>query len=298
VTGTLAVANGGTGVTAIADIQAGKDGAGNTIADTYATKDDVAEEMATKADIDGNYPDMTVGNAEQIVSEDYLTDTAPYVFRTAGGNVDIGDREYDELVGGTIAWNQLVSGMSTATADGITTSYDATTHLFTIQNDSRTSNYNTGSTRNTISLEKTKQGHKYALIATSSDDITGVGITWFASTGDTFIPVNGIGVPDGSDYYFLLRVTKDYDFVTKHPVGDITTFYLNLFDLTAMFGTAIADYIYALEQANEGAGVAWFRRLFPKDYYAYNAGTLMSVNAASHDMVGFNQISHTPVFLS
>lgn len=37
-TGVLPVANGGTGVSAITDIQAGKDGNGNSIVDTYATK--------------------------------------------------------------------------------------------------------------------------------------------------------------------------------------------------------------------------------------------------------------------
>ena len=68
------------------------------------------------------------------------------------------------------------------------------------------------------------------------------------------------------------------------------TFRPNIKDLTAMFGSTIADYIYSLETANAGAGVAWFRKLFPKDYYAYNAGELMSVSGVSaHDMVGFNQ---------
>lgn len=60
-------------------------------------------------------------------------------------------------------------------------------------------------------------------------------------------------------------------------------------DLTQMFGSAIADYLYALEQANAGAGVAWFKSLFPKPYYAYNAGTLIHVNASAHETIGFNQ---------
>ena len=63
-----------------------------------------------------------------------------------------------------------------------------------------------------------------------------------------------------------------------------------LIDLTQMFGSTIADYIYGLETANAGAGVAWFKKLFPKEYYEYNAGTLKSVEGlASHDTVGFNQ---------
>ena len=62
----------------------------------------------------------------------------------------------------------------------------------------------------------------------------------------------------------------------------------NVFDLTQMFGTTIADYIYSLEQTTPGAGVAWFRKLFPKPYYEYNAGELMSVQAVAHKIVGFN----------
>ena len=48
-----------------------------------------------------------------------------------------------------------------------------------------------------------------------------------------------------------------------------------VFDLTLMFGSTIADYIYGLGNTN---GVAWFRSLFPSATYAYNAGTLYSVN--------------------
>ena len=62
-------------------------------------------------------------------------------------------------------------------------------------------------------------------------------------------------------------------------------------DLTQLFGTTVADYIYNLEQTTAGAGVAWFRNLFPKDYYSYNAGEEMTVSAVNGDE--YNQISVT-----
>ena len=77
---------------------------------------------------------------------------------------------------------------------------------------------------------------------------------------------------------FVVQVGQDIDM----------TFTPQVFDLTAMFGSTIADYIYSLETANAGAGVAWFRKLFPKPYYAYDAGSLQSVNTSAHNMVGFN----------
>ena len=63
-----------------------------------------------------------------------------------------------------------------------------------------------------------------------------------------------------------------------------------LIDLTTLFNPTIADYIYNLEQSQAGAGVAWFRQYFPKDYYPYDPGTLRSVEGVSaHETVGFNQ---------
>lgn len=62
----------------------------------------------------------------------------------------------------------------------------------------------------------------------------------------------------------------------------------NIFDLTQMFGSAIADYVYSLENTSAGEGVTWFTDLFPKPYYSYNAGQLMSVNTSAHKTVGFN----------
>jgi hypothetical protein len=52
-----------------------------------------------------------------------------------------------------------------------------------------------------------------------------------------------------------------------------------LFDLTQMFGTTIADYVYGLEQSVEGSGIAWLQSygFFTKDYYEYDAGSLQSV---------------------
>ena len=64
----------------------------------------------------------------------------------------------------------------------------------------------------------------------------------------------------------------------------------NCIDLTQMFGSTIADYIYSLEQATAGAGVSLFKSLgFDKPYYEYNAGSLLSSKPVSKKVVGFNQ---------
>jgi hypothetical protein len=57
-------------------------------------------------------------------------------------------------------------------------------------------------------------------------------------------------------------------------------------DLTQAFGPTIAEYIYSLEEATTGAGVAYFKSIFYKDYYAYNTGTKTNASAVNEDAYG------------
>lgn len=57
-----------------------------------------------------------------------------------------------------------------------------------------------------------------------------------------------------------------------------------IFDLTQMFGSNVANYLYDLETQTAGAGVSLFKQIFYKDYYAYNAGgTWVSVASVNGD---------------
>lgn len=53
-----------------------------------------------------------------------------------------------------------------------------------------------------------------------------------------------------------------------------------VFDLTQMFGDTIANYIASLETATTGAGYAFFRKIFYKEYYAYTANPGISCASA------------------
>ena len=58
------------------------------------------------------------------------------------------------------------------------------------------------------------------------------------------------------------------------------------FDLTQMFGSTIADYIYGLETETAGAGVAYFRNLLPNSYYDYTVSTVETLGEANNDGTG------------
>ena len=57
----------------------------------------------------------------------------------------------------------------------------------------------------------------------------------------------------------------------------------NLYDLTQAFGETKANEIYAMEQAEAGSGVAYFKSLFYKDYYSYNSSEITNVSAVNGD---------------
>ncbi len=71
-------------------------------------------------------------------------------------------------------------------------------------------------------------------------------------------------------------------------ISDLT---VNVFDLTQMFGATKADEIYAMEQAQAGSGVAYFKSLFPNENYAYNAGTDMCVSEANGDTSKYRKVT-------
>ena len=175
----------------------------------------------------------------------------------------------DPAYGGTILWNQMFDGTATATWDGITTEYDATNKAIKITNDSRTTNYSSGSTRQSlITSDELVSGHKY--LYKIYPETTGIVIV--RNGNNVLAPI--------FEYDFsanvTLRITSAYDFVTTHPVGNVTEVQFNFFDLTEMFGAG-----------NEPTTVAEFEALFPKNYYGpQTTPTKTLVSAVNGDPYG------------
>lgn len=257
-------------------------GAKANSADVY-TKTATDALLAEKANTEGEYDDLIAGNAKQLVATVGETDKTPYLFRTSGGALDIGDREIDKLVGGTIAFNQLILNGNFANTDNWVKS-----------NITLTVNNNVGTvTKTTASGYLSKPinviaGHKY-LRHLEIKGVSGVQYNFngqFSSltASGNWETLNAIvNIATTATQYLVIGNNETENFV---PFDLRNIMYI---DLTQMFGATIADYIYSLEQGTAGAGVAWFKRLFNKPYYAYNAGELMSVKTSAHKLVGFNQ---------
>lgn len=259
-----------------------------TLSDGQVTTDALADGAVTTEKLDDS---AVIGTAEQLASSVYTVDQEPYNFRTSGGSADIGNRKTDMVVGGSVIWNQFVDDTLSAWRKRYASVANSGSTI-TITSTSS----NTGSLKN-VRLPVSK-GHVIMVIATlATVSATSGGAQIGLYEGDSGSSyASRIAIESGSP---LKRVIKVDDTLTdprlavNMSTAMVTGDYVALenfqvHDLTLMFGTTIADAIYALETATEGAGVAWFKALFPKAYYPYNAGELLSVNVSEHKTVGFN----------
>ena len=196
------------------------------------------------------------------------TDTTPYLFKAVG---DVyGDRLEDKIVGGTVAWNQMIPDSNrnyTNTSETDTRSY----FQFMIQE--AVSPY----TKYVSQRFYTAIG-EYSVLFKPSSSATGV-LFKHDGASTNLVMYRGSNLPLTANHVYMFAA--DFKSVDVTTIGGVVVQNLQFFDLTQMFGSTIADYIYSLEQATAGAGVAWFKKLFPKNYYEYNAGELLSVEGLS-----------------
>ena len=233
--------------------------------------------------------DGVVPSAEQILTDKGVTDSVPYHYHKTGG--DGADRLYDQIVGGTVNWNQLIKNGNFESASN----WDSTRAEIAVSDNVATITANSTDAEHYVEqLFTTIAGHIYCVLAKIKTD----GSQW---TFRTYY--NGVSATKSNNYSgttwldtgFVINNTVSATNNRVRLVSDVENSVANVtnvrvFDLTAMFGPTIADYIYSLDQATAGAGVAFFKALFPNDYYPYNAGELVSVSGLSaHKMVGFNQ---------
>ena len=241
-----------------------------------AADDAINATLETKANVNGYYQEMTVGDAEQLVSTVFVEDSVPYQFRTSGGSADIGDREYDEIVGGSIVWNQLgkafVSGNWQAES-GVTATYSDGVATVT----------STTASNGIISSFSWLKDHVYFVAygcMGSAGTIAAISNTSSITINHTIASAN---TWESAGSVLKANAVKGilYLFGRGSTYENLKFKNLTVFDLTQMFGSTIADYIYSLEQATAGAGVAWFKQFFSEDYYPYDAGTMKHVEGLS-----------------
>lgn len=207
------------------------------------------------------------------VTPTILTQTAPYLTKQSPD----ANRLSLEVVGGSVAWNQMVDPMSWDNA--------LSTHALS----SGTTMY---------------QNHKYLLrFVRSVTDSTVTSALWFyqRKNGSAVTQMVAMTLNQTNTAVINCPNTATSDGTSSGSANENVWFYLanntnitvaewNIHDLTLMFGTTIADYVYSLEQSTAGSGIAWLQSYgwFTEDYYPYDAGSLLSVKTSAHKTVGKN----------
>lgn len=259
-----------------------------SIAESAAQIEQNAEDIADLKEEINDKPNWTVGSAEQIVSDEASqTDVTPYTFRRSGGGLipfNFTREELSKVVGGTVAWNQLANKwrvVGQPISEAIPTNIAITLSA------------NGQIDEPAISIPV---GHKLLTLFSvkASSDFSGNVSVRNYITGSS---EKAISVSTTETTYGLIETvtsnSNSCNFIARNvTAGSVTFNNLQLTDLTALFSNpAIADYVYSLEQATAGAGVAWLKTNFPKlfdSYKAYDPGSLQSVCVGAHECVGFN----------
>lgn len=257
---------------------------------------DLQDVLDHKANLEGVYPGISAGGVFDESS--YQTDNAPYLLRASGGDVVAGRQEKDELIGGTVAWNQkLQNGNFAANTNWQTTGSSSVS----IANNELTitpSAKNGGAMQRYVSLDASHKmfvgltmksaSARGAIAVGFSDNVhyTTLKELSLSTSYQRFGRIIEIPSNHSGEGRFIIRDQNESSvgYVALNAKDVIVT------DLTSAFGSTIADYVYSLETTTVGSGIAWLRKhgFFTKDYYPYNAGELMSVSASWHRFVGKN----------
>lgn len=202
-------------------------------------------------------------------SPSYTTDTEPYLMRQTAHTGVVGKCALNKLVGGSLGWNQLATNfVNRSQILGISITADNV-------NGKITTSGTASATNNLYFMQGLSviTGHKYLLTGSK-----GKGTLVIPSFTDRVDSGNGMIFSSGST---STAAQIAYGFTSGQTYSE--TLYPQFFDLTQMFGSAIADYVYGLESATAGAGVAWLRKYIDIDsYHAYDAGSIQSVQATAH----------------
>lgn len=256
---------------------AGLNSSGN-LTDSGLAADNVAQK-------NGSYSGMTVGAAEDLVSAESVA--SEFTYRVTGGSTAVGKGGtalLDRIKGRTLVWNQNVNTIdynpSVVTLDTSVTTEKKYNYIST----ATSSRFIYGSAGTDVPA-----GHKVLIQLVFKNGISGGAYFRVRNGVDGYENINLTGVSQGVWGKVSAILNNGYKFGNQSGFiasGDsVTGDYfsipnnggLSIFDLTLMFG-----------EGNEPATPEEFEALYPRLFYDYNPGILVSNAATAIETVGWN----------
>ena len=208
---------------------------------------------------DGRYPTLSAGTADTLGWSDPESDTWARRVSLYDGTARV-----ERVLGRTVVWNQLAHGGTNETKGGVAFTFaDGKVHI---------SGTATAAIYKSITASfPFTENHQY---------LFKVGLRGYANCYayvNTTMPNGNAIAGTGSIKTAPATVSTNITvYIASGTVIDTTVIPL-VVDLTLAFGAG-----------NEPSTVAEFERMFPADYYPYDAGSLLSVNAVGVESVGRN----------
>ena len=255
----------------LASLQAGKqnvltfdnvptDGSNNPV-----RSNGIYDALAEKADKNG-----FINGSMKLVTDATVIEKVPYNLRSSGGKVGAVCQNTDKIVGGTIAWNQIFTNGNFADTSGWSKNYSATQFSVSGNVGTVVTDRQDGGIFMNIAV---KANHKYFFsFEIKNTDKVKIGFAYISggrtlidSANTSFVRYTQVGQfsADGS------QACCFYSNVATANTLNIRN--CMIVDLTQLMNDVISDK-------------DTFLSLFPNTYYAYNTGTLMSVNTSAHKM--------------
>ena len=218
----------------------------------------------------GLHPDLVAGLAENLCGRPNDETGACFTHRPTrdAGDVGRGNVTIRCIRGKTLIWNQMVGALTPSSINDLTVSF--TGGVLTV---SGTASANTN--LKLIDSDDFTNGHKYLVCGVPTGGSSSTYGGYWSNSGlfysDNIITYNSNG---SLNIRIISGATVNLSCI------------LQVFDLTAVFGAG-----------NEPSTVAAFKALFPLNYYAYNAGSLLNFNGTGLKTVGFNAYNNGTAYV-
>jgi len=260
---------------------------------TDALETEIQTLDAKKADIDGSYPTLGAGIADNLSGRTLVEGT--FLERTTGGDAEVanGLGQITEVQGNSFKFNQLVQNGNFAdnsAPTGLSTGYITLTVQNNVGHGVVSSPNQYSGFEFSLSALRPVVGHKYIVFATLKDygtahftHVVFGGVQTYITATTSFSTAKFIVQPVEEK---LLRFYID---TSELSAGDDAFDVKNLkvFDLTQMFGagnepSTVEDF-EAWLAANVGL----------QEYYDYDAGSVINNNMTGIESIGFNLLDPT-----
>lgn len=247
----------------------------NSISEMRSDIDANATALATKANVDGYYESMAVGQADNLKGQVLIPNDA--AFRTSGGSEDVGEglAHLQNVKGNTVSWNQMVKGLRVFA--GAATVTNGLIHVY--------GNATVDQSPKLVTLS----GHAYLVYLSYKSNIVA---TSFAIREKVTGPSTARVIDSANNVLGYIRkpstgLSETINIVCSgYTSGDFYG-YMSLFDLTLIYGAG--NEPTTVEQF-EADYEKWFGK--PLTYEPYNAGELIPTKTTALKTTGFNQLNN------